>query len=179
MPHFDSAACFAALLGGPEHGRWLLAPADEHARSSRRYLPDTAILETRFENERGAVTVTDFMPLTEDEDKVDVVRIVKGVRGEMPMRMELILRFDYGRTVPWVRRRDYGLSAIAGPDALELHTRVELEGRDFKTLADVHGARRRNRSVHAVVSPFAPSAALRAGSNRDHGGHGDLVARMV
>jgi GH15 family glucan-1,4-alpha-glucosidase len=135
LPHFDSAACFAALLGGPEHGRWLLAPADEHARSSRRYLPDTAILETRFENERGAVTVSDFMPLTEDEDKVDVVRIVRGLRGEMPMRMELVLRFDYGRTVPWVRRRDYGLSAIAGPDALELHTRVDLEGRDFKTLA--------------------------------------------
>jgi GH15 family glucan-1,4-alpha-glucosidase len=135
LPHFDSAACFAALLGGPEHGRWLLAPADESAYSSRRYVPDTAILETRFENERGAVTVTDFMPLTEDEEKVDVVRIVRGLRGEMPMRMELILRFDYGRTVPWVRRRDYGLSAIAGPDALELHTRVDLEGRDFKTFA--------------------------------------------
>ena len=135
LPHFDSAACFAALLGGPEHGRWLVAPADERAKSSRRYLPDTAILETRFENERGAVTVTDFMPLTEDEDKVDVVRIVRGLRGEMPMRMELILRFDYGKTVPWVRRRDYGLSAIAGPDAIELHTDVDLEGRDFKTLA--------------------------------------------
>ena len=135
LPHFDSAACFAALLGGPEHGRWLLAPADEHARSSRRYLPDTAILETRFETDGGAVTVTDFMPLTEDEDKVDVVRIVRGVRGEVSMRMELVLRFDYGRTVPWVRRRDYGLSAIAGPDAIELHTDVELEGRDYKTLA--------------------------------------------
>jgi GH15 family glucan-1,4-alpha-glucosidase len=135
LPHFDSAACFAALLGGPEHGRWLLAPADDRARSSRRYLPDTAILETQFENDGGAVTVTDFMPLTEDEDKVDVVRIVKGVRGSMAMRMELVLRFDYGRTVPWVRRRDYGLSAVAGPDAIELHTDVELEGRDFKTLA--------------------------------------------
>jgi GH15 family glucan-1,4-alpha-glucosidase len=135
LPHFDSAACFAALLGGPEHGRWLLAPVDEHTHSSRRYLPDTAILETQFENDGGAVTVTDFMPLTEDEDKVDVVRIVKGVRGEMPMRMELILRFDYGRTVPWVRRRDYGLSAIAGPDALELHTDVDLEGHDYTTRA--------------------------------------------
>jgi GH15 family glucan-1,4-alpha-glucosidase len=135
LPHFDSAACFAALLGGPEHGRWLLAPEDKGARSSRRYLPDTAILETRFENDGGAVTVTDFMPLTEDEEKVDVVRIVRGVRGEVPMHMELVLRFDYGRTVPWVRRRDYGLSAIAGPDAIELHTDVDLEGRDFKTLA--------------------------------------------
>jgi GH15 family glucan-1,4-alpha-glucosidase len=135
LPHFDSAACFAALLGNPEHGRWLLAPVDEQARSSRRYLPDTAILETRFETDGGAVTVTDFMPLTEDEDKVDVVRIVRGARGEVPMRMELVLRFDYGRTVPWVRRRDYGLSAVAGPDALELHTDVALEGRDLKTYA--------------------------------------------
>jgi GH15 family glucan-1,4-alpha-glucosidase len=136
LPHFDSAACFAALLGGPQHGRWLIAPADEHARTSRRYLPDTAILETRFESERGAVTVTDFMPLTEDEDKVDVVRIVKGIRGEFQMRMELVVRFDYGRTVPWVRKRDYGLSAVAGPHAIELHTDVALEGRDFKTLAE-------------------------------------------
>jgi GH15 family glucan-1,4-alpha-glucosidase len=136
LPHFDSAACFAALLGGPEHGRWLIAPTDERARTSRRYLPDTAILETLFESERGAVTVTDFMPLTEDEDKVDVVRIVRGLRGEVPMRMELILRFDYGRTVPWVRKRDYGLSAVAGPDALELHTDVALKGRDLKTLAE-------------------------------------------
>jgi GH15 family glucan-1,4-alpha-glucosidase len=135
LPHFDSAACFAALLGGPEHGRWLLAPEDEHARRSRRYLPDTAILETLFENDGGAVTVTDFMPLTEDEDKVDVVRIVRGLRGTMSVHMELVLRFDYGRTVPWVRKRDYGLSAIAGPDAIELHTDVDLEGRDFKTLA--------------------------------------------
>jgi GH15 family glucan-1,4-alpha-glucosidase len=134
LPHFDSPACFAALLGGPEHGRWLIEPAAV-ARSSRRYLEDTAILETRFENERGAVTVTDFMPLTEDEDKVDVVRIVRGIRGELPMRMELVLRFDFGRTVPWVRRRDYGMSAVAGPDAIELHTDVALEGHDFTTLA--------------------------------------------
>jgi GH15 family glucan-1,4-alpha-glucosidase len=114
-----------------------IAPTDERARSSRRYLPDTAILETRFETERGAVSVTDFMPLTEDEDKVDVVRIVRGLRGELPMRMELILRFDYGRTVPWVRKRDYGLSAVAGPDAIELHTDVALEGRDLKTLGQL------------------------------------------
>lgn len=134
LPHFDSPACFAALLGGPEHGRWLIAPAAT-ARSSRRYLEGTAILETLFETEEGAATVTDFMPLTEDEEKVDVVRIVRGIRGKMPMRLELVLRFDYGRTVPWVRRRDYGLSAIAGPDAIELHTDVALEGRDFKTLA--------------------------------------------
>jgi GH15 family glucan-1,4-alpha-glucosidase len=135
LPRFDSCACFAALLGGPEHGRWLLAPRDERARSSRRYLPDTAVLETRFETEQGAVTLTDFMPFTEDEQKVDVVRIVRGERGRVPMAMELALRFNYGMAVPWVRRRDYGLSAISGPDAIELHTSVRLEGRDMKTFA--------------------------------------------
>ena len=102
-------------------------------RCTRRYLPDTAVIETCFETERGAVALIDFMPLSEDEEKVDVVRIVRGVRGEVAMRMELVLRFDYGRTVPWVRRRDYGLSAIAGPDAIELHTDAPLEGRDLRT----------------------------------------------
>ena len=91
---------------------------------------------------RGRSTLTDFMPLTEDEDKVDVVRIVRGVRGEMSMRMELILRFDYGRAVPWVRRRDYGLSAIAGPDAVELHTDVAARGPRLQDSRRVHGARR-------------------------------------
>ncbi|MGH7399829.1 MAG: glycoside hydrolase family 15 protein [Candidatus Rokuibacteriota bacterium] len=135
LPRFDSAACLAALLGGPEHGRWLLAPEDSRARVSRRYVPGTAVLETRFETETGAVTLFDFMPLTEDEEKVDVVRIVRGERGEVSMGMELILRFNYGQAVPWVRRRDYGLSAIAGPDAVELHTAVALENRDMKTRA--------------------------------------------
>ncbi|MGH7383902.1 MAG: glycoside hydrolase family 15 protein [Candidatus Rokuibacteriota bacterium] len=135
LPRFDSAACLAALLGGPEHGRWLLAPEDSSVRVSRRYVPGTAVLETRFETETGAVTLFDFMPLTEDEEKVDVVRIVRGERGEVSMGMELILRFNYGQAVPWVRRRDYGLSAIAGPDAVELHTAVALENRDMKTRA--------------------------------------------
>jgi GH15 family glucan-1,4-alpha-glucosidase len=135
LPRFDSAACFAALLGGPEHGRWLIAPNAGDVRATRRYLADTAVLETRFESETGAATLIDFMPLTEDEEKVDVVRIVRGVRGEMTMRMELILRFNYGQAVPWVRRRDNGLSAVVGPDAVELHTDVELEGRDLTTVA--------------------------------------------
>src|SRR5690606_37832330 len=117
----------------PEHGRWRIAPEDDRCRVSRRYLPGTAVLETRFENESGAVTLTDFMPITEDEGKVDVVRIVHGLRGEMAVAMELVLRFNYGQAVPWVRRRDYGLSAIAGPDAVELHTLVPLVGKDLKT----------------------------------------------
>lgn len=135
LPRFDSAACFAALLGGPKHGRWLLTPEDPACRISRRYVPGTAVLETRFETATGVCTLTDFMPLTDDEEKVDVVRIVRGVSGEVAMSMELILRFNYGQAVPWVRRRDYGLSAVAGPDAVELHTAVELEGRDMKSTA--------------------------------------------
>jgi GH15 family glucan-1,4-alpha-glucosidase len=150
LPRFDSGACFAALLGGPEHGRWLMAPKDPSAQTSRRYLADTAVIETRFEAEEGEVTVTDFMPFTDDEEKVDVVRIVRGVRGRVRMGMELTLRFNYGQAVPWVRRRDYGLSAISGPDAVELHTSVRLEGRDMRTFATF--------TVHEKESvPFALS----------------------
>jgi GH15 family glucan-1,4-alpha-glucosidase len=133
LPRFDSAACFAALLGGPEHGRWLIAPEAKDSAITRRYLPGTAVLETRFETGTGVVTLTDFMPLSEDEERVDVVRIVRGVEGEVAMSMDLTLRFNYGRAMPWVRRRDYGLSAIAGPDAVELHTSAPLEGRDMHT----------------------------------------------
>lgn len=134
LPRFDSDACFAALLGEPENGRWLIAPRVADCRITRRYLPDTAVLETRFETGTGTVTLTDFMPLTDDEEKVDVVRIVKGVKGKVEMAMELVLRFNYGRTVPWVQRRDYGLAAVAGPDTVELHTHIELHGQDMKTL---------------------------------------------
>lgn len=135
LPRFDSAACFAALLGGSKHGRWLLTPENPACRISRRYVPGTAVLETRFETATGACTLTDFMPLTDDEEKVDVVRIVRGVSGEVAMSMELILRFNYGQAAPWVRRRDYGLSAVAGPDAVELHTAVALVGREMTTTA--------------------------------------------
>src|SRR5690606_19305544 len=136
LPRFDSDACFAALLGTPEHGRWLIAPAGETKRTRRRYRPGTAILETTFETADGAVTLTDFMPLTDDEEYVDVVRLVHGVEGNVRMRMELIVRFGYGKVVPWVRRQDFGLRAIAGPDALELRTPVELRGEDFTTVAE-------------------------------------------
>jgi GH15 family glucan-1,4-alpha-glucosidase len=134
LPRFDSAACFAALLGGPENGRWLIAP-EKCRKIERRYYPGTAVLETRFSTDGGEAALIDFMPLTDDEEKVDVVRMVRGVRGEVEVRMELVLRFNYGQAVPWVRRRDYGLSAIAGPDAVELHTDVPLEGRDLTTCA--------------------------------------------
>jgi len=154
MPRFDSGACFAGLLGGPEQGRWLLAPealaqrptsagestvgGESKARAVRRsYRRDTLILETEFELEDGArAAVIDFMPILDLEDRVDLVRIVEGRRGTVPMRMEAAFRFDYGRIVPWVRRRDYGLSAIAGPDAIELRTPVEMHGENFTTVAN-------------------------------------------
>ena len=136
LPHFDSDACFAALLGKPEHGRWLIAPKSETKRTHRRYLPGTAILETTFETADGAVVLTDFMPLTDNEDYIDVVRLVRGVRGHVQMGMELIVRFGYGTIVPWVRRQDFGIRAIAGPDALELRTPVELHGEDFTTVGE-------------------------------------------
>jgi GH15 family glucan-1,4-alpha-glucosidase len=135
LPHFNSAACFAALLGAPEHGCWHLRPACTHYQSTRRYTPGTAVLETRFETATGSVTLFDFMPLSDDEERIDVVRIVRGEHGQVDMNMDLILRFNYGQSVPWVRRRDYGLSAIAGPDAVELHTRVPLTGKDMKTVS--------------------------------------------
>ncbi|MEQ8696414.1 MAG: DUF5911 domain-containing protein, partial [Bauldia litoralis] len=133
LPRFDSPACFAAILGAPDHGRWLISPREKVVKSSQRYVPGTAVLETRLETETGAVTITDFMPLSDNEEQVDLVRIVRGDHGEVAMSMELVLRFNYGEVLPWVMRRDYGLSAVAGPDAVELHTPAKLEGRDLKT----------------------------------------------
>ena len=135
LPRFDSPACFAALLGDAGHGRWKICASGTELKITRRYLPDTAVLETTFETPQGVATLTDFMPFTEDEEMVDVVRIVRGVQGEVALDMELALRFNYGQAVPWVKRRDYGLSAIAGADAVELHTTVPLQGQDMKTVS--------------------------------------------
>jgi GH15 family glucan-1,4-alpha-glucosidase len=134
-PRFDGGACFAALLGTPEHGRWLIAPADPNARATRRYRDDTLILETDFETADGAVTVIDFMPLREETSYV--VRIVLGRRGQLAMRCELVLRFDYGAMVPWVTRLDDGtLRAVAGPDMAVLRTPIDLRGEHFRTVGD-------------------------------------------
>ena len=135
LPRFDSDACFAALLGTPEHGRWLIAPQGKTRRTTRRYLPGTAILETTFETAEGSASVTDFMPLSPDEENVELIRIVRGLEGRVGLEMELALRFGYGAAVPWVRRRDYGLRAVAGPDAVDLATPVPLAGKDMKTHA--------------------------------------------
>ncbi|HEX6332256.1 MAG TPA: glycoside hydrolase family 15 protein [Actinomycetota bacterium] len=134
VPRFDSGACFAALLGTEEHGHWLLAPAGEIRRTTRRYRGDTLVLETEHETADGTVRVVDCMPPRRHE--ADLFRIVEGIDGAVPMRMEFRIRFDYGRVVPWVRRTATGISAIAGPDAVELVADVPLEGRDFATYSE-------------------------------------------
>ncbi|MDQ3385789.1 MAG: glycoside hydrolase family 15 protein [Actinomycetota bacterium] len=135
FPRFDSSACFAALLGTPENGRWLLGPADGAACTSRSYRNASLILETRFETAGGAVTVIDFMP---PRDKApDVVRIVRGESGRVAMRSELRIRFDYGSIVPWVRRApDRRISAVGGPDALCFDTPVEVHGEGMSSVAE-------------------------------------------
>ena len=147
-PRFDAPACMAALLGTPDHGRWLLAPADPNARPTRRYRPDTLILETEWEAEGGAVTVVETMPPADGTP--NLVRRVIGRRGHVAMRTELVLRFDYGAAVPWVTRLDDGaLRAIAGPSMIVLRAArtergagsapgapVELRGERMTTVAD-------------------------------------------
>ena len=134
FPRFDSHACFAALLGTPEHGRWLLAPAGPVTAVRRWYRGDTAVLETELTTAEGVVSLLDFMPIR--SGLPDLVRIVVGRRGRVAMRMELVIRFDYGSVVPWVRRVPGGISAVAGPDGLLLRTQVPLRGEDFRTVAD-------------------------------------------
>jgi GH15 family glucan-1,4-alpha-glucosidase len=134
FPRFDSGACFAALLGGPEHGRWLIAPQDPVRRSTRRYRHDTLILETVLETVDGSVRLIDFMPPRGEAP--DIVRIVEGLTGSVAMRSELIIRFDYGRIVPWVRRVDDARVAIAGPDALSFRTPVDMRGENLTTVGE-------------------------------------------
>lgn len=133
-PDFSSAACFAALLGTEKHGYWRISPKDGERKITRRYRAHTLILETTFETADGAVRLIDFMPIRERYS--DVVRIVEGVRGKVPVHMELVLRFDYGRTVPWVTRIDNGIRAVAGPNVTVLHSDVPVQGVDLKTEAD-------------------------------------------
>ncbi|MEO8080974.1 MAG: glycoside hydrolase family 15 protein [Caldimonas sp.] len=134
LPRFDAGACFAALLGSPAHGRWLIAPAHEAVEVTRRYRDGTLILETDFTTATGSVRVIDCMPLS--NERWDVVRVVEGLSGRVDMTMELVLRFDYGSIVPWVHRVEDVLLATAGPDTVELRTPVETRGEQMKTLAD-------------------------------------------
>ncbi len=171
-PRFDSPACFAALLGGPQNGRWRIAPAEAEPKVRRRYLPDTLVLETEFETAAGTVALVDFMPVRSSQ--CDLVRIVEGRRGCVTMEMELVLRFDYGQSVPWVTRLDPGegpgVRAVAGPDQAVLRSAAPLEGEGLSTVSRfevregeavpfvlAHGA-----SHQKVPASIDPHAALRA-----------------
>lgn len=134
FPRFDSPACFAALLGSEENGHWLIAPAGAIQQIRRRYRDGTLILETEFTTAEGTVALVDCMPPRSAEP--DVVRLVVGRHGQVRMRMQLIVRFDYGSIVPWVRRTDIGIRAIAGPDTLILQSGVDLRNENFTTSAE-------------------------------------------
>ena len=131
FPHFDSGACFAALLGDEENGHWRLAPAAGGRATRRSYRGDTLVLETVWETPEGTVKVIDCMPPRDEAP--DIVRVVEGVSGRVPMHSQLRLRFDYGRVTPWVRKVDGQIVAVAGPDSAWLSTPAPLEGRDFAT----------------------------------------------
>jgi len=133
-PAFDSDACFAAILGTHKNGRWLIAPSGDVTKTSRRYLRDTLILETRFETKSGTIALIDFMPPRGKAS--DIVRLVRGIEGTVKMRMELVIRFGFGIDIPWVRRIDHSLMAIAGQDMTVLRTPVETRGEDLTTVSD-------------------------------------------
>jgi GH15 family glucan-1,4-alpha-glucosidase len=141
LPRFDSAACFAALVGTPDNGRWQIAPADPSPRITRQYRDSTLILETTFETEQGTATVIDFMPLSDGTS--DLVRLVVGQHGRLDFRTDLVIRFDCGISVPWVSQLEdeSGLQAIAGPDLLVLRTPVRLHGEDLHTVGEFSVAR--------------------------------------
>jgi GH15 family glucan-1,4-alpha-glucosidase len=136
LPRFDSDSCFAALLGKPEDGRWLIAPRDPSARVARHYRDGSLILATRFETTEGAVELIDFM--RPQHASPHLIRLVRGLRGIVAMRTEFVLRFAYGTAVPWVEQLadGGGLSAVAGPDMAVLRTPVALRGEDFKTVGE-------------------------------------------
>jgi GH15 family glucan-1,4-alpha-glucosidase len=145
LPRFDSASCFSALMGDERHGRWLVAPAGGARATSRRYRPGTLVLETEFETAEGAVRVIDFMPRRADGPP-RLMRVVEGLRGRVPMRMELSLRPDYGTIRPWIEPATDGVVATAGPDAFRLSTPLALEVDDGSVRAEfdaVEGARER------------------------------------
>ena len=134
LPHFDSPACFAGLLGTDDHGHWSISPAEPVRSIRRRYRDGSLILETTFETENGAVTLIDCMlPRT---GVPELLREVVGVRGQVQMKLELVIRFDYGSVVPWVRHAENGISAIAGPDMIRLRADVPLHRENMKTGAE-------------------------------------------
>jgi len=134
LPAFSSAACFAALLGTRDNGYWKISPAGKVKATRRQYEPHTLVVETTFETKDGEVCLVDFMPPRAEHSHV--VRMVRGVRGKVKMQMDLAIRFDYGRTIPWVTSRDHELRAIAGSDMVVLHADVSLRGEDMTTRSE-------------------------------------------
>ncbi len=167
FPRFDSGACFAALLGGRDNGRWRFGPRAPVQRTRRRYRPDSLVLETELEVEGGVVRLTDFMPIR--DERPDIVRIVEGVAGTVAMEVDLVIRFDMGRVLPWVRQREGALTATAGPDALCLRGDVELHGEEMATVGrfDLHAGERRAMALtwfpshQPLPPPLDPAEALR------------------
>jgi GH15 family glucan-1,4-alpha-glucosidase len=131
LPHFDSPACFAALLGTAENGHWSISPVEPIRAIRRRYRDGSLILETEFETESGSATLIDCMIIR--EEMPELLRVVVGTRGQIRMKLELVVRFDYGSVVPWVRRTETGISAIAGPDMIRLRAEAPLHGENMKT----------------------------------------------
>jgi GH15 family glucan-1,4-alpha-glucosidase len=153
LPRFDSGACFAALLGTAEHGRWRIAPQGAVRRVSRRYWPGTLVLETEFEMaDGGAAALVDCMPMR--NGAADLIRLVVGLRGRVRMAMDLAVRFDYGSLIPWVHRLEDGtLLAVCGPDQLALRTPVPIRGEGFRTLAEFTVAEGEEVPFHLVWTP--------------------------
>ena len=164
FPRFDSGACFAALLGEAKNGRWFFTPSEPIIKTRRRYRGDTLILETEIETASGVVRLIDFMPPRGENP--DIVRIIEGVRGKVALRMQLIIRFDYGNIVPWVRSRNDDLEAIAGPDALILRTPVRTSGEDLTTVAEF--TVEEGERVPFVLTWFASHEAQPRAINPEH-----------
>ena len=151
-PRFDSGACFAALLGTPDNGRWKIAPAGPTASVRRRYRGDTMILETEFTTEDGVALIIDFLPVL--SARSDLVRIVRGIRGTVTMRADIALRFDYGSVVPWVSRVDDRTHrAVAGPDLVTLTSDVDVHGEGLHTVGDFTIREGDSRSFVLTWSP--------------------------
>jgi GH15 family glucan-1,4-alpha-glucosidase len=164
FPRFDSGACFASLLGTRDNGHWRFWPKQKIDRTNRRYRGETLILETEIETKSGAVRLIDFMPPRGENP--DLIRIVEGIRGEVAMQMELIIRFDYGRTIPWVRTAHGGLEAIAGPNGLILRTPVKTWGKDLTTVAEFNVSK--GDRVPFVLTWFASHSKPPRAIHSDH-----------
>jgi GH15 family glucan-1,4-alpha-glucosidase len=151
LPHFDSPACFAALIGTDKNGYWSIAPVEPIRSVRRRYREGTLILETEFETESGSATLIDCMSVRDDAP--ELLRVIVGTKGQIRIKSELAIRFDYGSVVPWVRRTDVGISAIAGPDMIRLRSEAPLRGENMKTLSEFTVAKGQQISFNLTWYP--------------------------